>query len=190
MAATERISEAWLEPVLETMLRQFPCRILGFHSDNGSEFINRVVARLLNQLLIEQTKSRPRHSNDNGLAETQNGALIRQPMGYAYIPAGHAHAAVLHRPLQSLSQLPSSLRPVIWWESIIGLIAAPLLFGTSAFYALGFGWEMVYTAHLFEIQATLPRPWGRSANASLCRACRADAVIFGTVFTSSRRCDG
>ena len=111
VAATERISEAWLEPVLETMLRQFPCRILGFHSDNGSEFINRVVARLLNQLLIEQTKSRPRHSNDNGLAETQNGAVIRQPMGYAYIPAGHAHAAVLHRPLQSLSQLPSSLRP-------------------------------------------------------------------------------
>jgi hypothetical protein len=44
VAATERISEAWLEPVLEAMLRQFPFRILGFHSDNGSEFINRVVA--------------------------------------------------------------------------------------------------------------------------------------------------
>ena len=90
VAATERISEAWLEPVLETMLRQFPFRILGFHSDHGSEFINRVVARLRNQLLIAQTKSRPRHSHDNGLAETQNGAVIRKPMGYAYIPAGHA----------------------------------------------------------------------------------------------------
>jgi len=90
VAATERISEAWLEPVLETMLRQFPCRILGFHSDNGSEFINRVVARLLNKLLIEQTKSRPRHSNDNGLAETKNGAVIRKHMGYGYISASHA----------------------------------------------------------------------------------------------------
>ena len=90
VAATERISEAWLEPVLVALLRQFPFRILGFHSDNGSEFINRVVARLLNKLLIEQTKSRPRHSNDNGLAETKNGAVIRKHMGYGYIPAAHA----------------------------------------------------------------------------------------------------
>ena len=30
------------------------------------------------------------HSNDNGLAETKNGAVIRKPMGYGYIPAGHA----------------------------------------------------------------------------------------------------
>ena len=90
VAATERISEAWLEPVLCALIRQFPFRILGFHSDNGSEFINRIVARLLNKLLIEQTKSRPRHSNDNGLAETKNGAVIRKHMGYGYIPAGHA----------------------------------------------------------------------------------------------------
>jgi transposase InsO family protein len=90
VSATERISEAWLEPVLRAMIRQFPFRILGFHSDNGSEFINRIVARLLNQLLIQQTKSRPRHSNDNGLVETKNGAVIRKHMGYGYIPAAHA----------------------------------------------------------------------------------------------------
>jgi transposase InsO family protein len=90
VAATERISEAWLETVQGGLIRQFPIRILGFHSDNGSEFINRIVARLLNKLLIEQTKSRPRHSNDNGLAETKNGAVIRKHMGYGYIPAGHA----------------------------------------------------------------------------------------------------
>ena len=46
-------------------------RIRGFHSDNGSEFVNHTVVRLLNKLLIEQTKSRPRHSNDNGLVETR-----------------------------------------------------------------------------------------------------------------------
>ena len=90
VAATERISETWLEPVLCALMRQFPFRIRGFHSDNGSEFINRIVARLLNKLLIEQTKSRPRHSNDNGLAETKNGAVIRKHMGYGYIPAAHA----------------------------------------------------------------------------------------------------
>jgi transposase InsO family protein len=90
VAATARISEAWLEPVLAAMLRQFPFRIRGFHSDNGSEFINQTVARLLNKLLIEQTKSRPRRSNDNGLVETKNGAVIRKHMGYGYIDAAHA----------------------------------------------------------------------------------------------------
>ena len=88
--ATEHISEAWLKPVLEGMLEQFPFVILGFHSDNGSEFINHVIAGLLNKLLIEQTKSRPRHSNDNGLVEAKNGAVIRKHMGYLYIAAPHA----------------------------------------------------------------------------------------------------
>jgi len=90
VSATAHISEAWLEPVLAAMLRQFPFLILGFHSDNGSEFINQTIARLLNKLLIEQTKSRPRHSNDNGLVETKNGAVIRKHMGYGYIQAEHA----------------------------------------------------------------------------------------------------
>ena len=89
-ASTPRISELYLEPVLRAMMLQFPFRILGFHSDNGSEFINRTVAQLLNKLLIEQTKSRPRQSGDNGLIETKNGAVIRKHMGYGYIDAGHA----------------------------------------------------------------------------------------------------
>lgn len=90
VGATPRISEAYLKPVLEAMLRQFPFRIRGFHTDNGSEFINRTVAELLNKLLIEQTKSRPRQSGDNGLVETKNGAVIRKHIGYGYIHAGHA----------------------------------------------------------------------------------------------------
>jgi transposase InsO family protein len=89
-AATPRISEAYLGPVLEHMLRQFPFRILGFHTDNGSEFINKTVAQLLHKLLIEQTKSRPRQSGDNGLVETKNGAVIRKHIGYGYIDARYA----------------------------------------------------------------------------------------------------
>lgn len=90
VGATGHISEAWLKPLLERILAQFPFRILGFHSDNGSEFINHVVADLLNKLLIEQTKSRPRHSNDNGLVETKNGAVIRKHMGFDHIASLHA----------------------------------------------------------------------------------------------------
>ena len=89
-AATARISEAYLLPVLEAMLRQFPFRIQGFHSDNGSEFLNRTVAQLLEKLRIEQTKSRPRHSGDNGLVETKNGWVIRKHIGYGYIDQAHA----------------------------------------------------------------------------------------------------
>jgi transposase InsO family protein len=90
VGSTPRISETYLEPVLKAMMRQFPFRIKGFHTDNGSEFINRTVAELLNKLLIEQTKSRPRQSGDNGLVETKNGAVIRKHIGYGYIDAGHA----------------------------------------------------------------------------------------------------
>ena len=89
-AATPRISEAYLLPILADMLRQFPFRIHGFHSDNGSEFINRTVGQLLQKLLIEQTKSRPRQSGDNGLVETKNGAVLRKHMGYGYIDQAHA----------------------------------------------------------------------------------------------------
>ena len=88
--ATARISEAYLLPVLEAMLRQFPFRIRGFHSDNGSEFLNRTVAQLLEKLRIEQTKSRPRQSGDNGLVETKNGWIIRKHIGHGYIDQAHA----------------------------------------------------------------------------------------------------
>lgn len=92
VGAVPQISEAFLIPVLQAMLEQFPFRIRGFHSDNGSEFINHTVARLLNKLLIEQTKSRPRHSNDNGLVEAKNGAVIRKLIGWGHIASQHAAA--------------------------------------------------------------------------------------------------
>jgi transposase InsO family protein len=92
VGAVAQISEAHLLPVLETILAQFPFKIRGFHSDNGSEYINYRVAKLLNKLLIEQTKSRPGRSNDNGLIESKNGAVIRKHMGYVHIAASHAAA--------------------------------------------------------------------------------------------------
>lgn len=64
----------------------------GFHSDNGSEFINDTVSGLLQDLLIEQTKSRARKSNDNGLVESKNGAVICKHMGFGYIAQGQASA--------------------------------------------------------------------------------------------------
>jgi len=51
------------------------------------KFINHTVARLLDKLLVEQTKSRPRRSNDNGLVESKSGAVVRWHMGYGHIEA-------------------------------------------------------------------------------------------------------
>jgi len=86
VATCEQLSEACLLPVIRGMLEGFPFQVLGFHADNGSEYINYKVARLLEKLRIEFTRSRPRHSNDNGLAETKNGGIVRKYLGYSHIP--------------------------------------------------------------------------------------------------------
>lgn len=86
----EGISEFFLSPLLETLLELYPFHIRNFHSDNGSEYINETVSFLLNNLHIDQTKSRSRHSNDNALVEGKNGAVIRKHMGYNHIPREHA----------------------------------------------------------------------------------------------------
>ena len=45
-----------------------------------------MVARLLEKLRIEFTKSRARQSNDNALAESKNSAVVRKIFGYSHIP--------------------------------------------------------------------------------------------------------
>lgn len=89
-ACVQGISEAYLLPVLALVLLQFPFVINGFHSDNGSEYINGRVAQMLEKLRIEQTKSRSRQSNDNALAESKNASVVRKHMGYAHIEQRHA----------------------------------------------------------------------------------------------------
>jgi hypothetical protein len=101
--ATPYISEAWLMPLLESIFEQFPFLILNFHTDNGSEFINKRVAELLEKLLIEQTKSRPRRSGDNGLVETKT------PPSYASTSAGDTSRRSMPRP--SIGSIPASSTP-------------------------------------------------------------------------------
>ena len=100
----------YLLPVLRALLERFPFTVHGFHADNGSEFINHQVAELLNKLNIELTKSRPRHSNDNALAEAKNGAIVRKHLGYAHIP-GRFAARVNDFTLDVLSPYVNFHRP-------------------------------------------------------------------------------
>ena len=89
VGCVEGISEYFLLPLLEELLEQFPFVVWNFHSDNGSEYINGRVAGLLQKMLIEQTKSRSRKTNDNALVEGKNN-IIRKHMGYMHIPKKHA----------------------------------------------------------------------------------------------------
>ncbi len=93
---TPFISEQYISPILKTLTKLCPFCIYNFHSDNGSEYINYVVADILNRLHIGQTKSRPRHSNDNALVEGKNGSIIRKHFGYAYIPATDVNAHIFN----------------------------------------------------------------------------------------------
>lgn len=64
--------------------------ILGFHVDNGSEYINHRVAKMLEKLYAEFTKRRACRSQDNALLERKNGAVIRKLIGYGDIAGEHA----------------------------------------------------------------------------------------------------
>lgn len=90
IGAVEKISEAYLIPVLLKLIGSYPFEIVEFHTDNGSEYINRQVVDMLNRLLIKLTKSRSRQSNDNALVETKNGWVIRKWIGYGFIKQEYA----------------------------------------------------------------------------------------------------
>ena len=118
VASVSRIAEYDLEPLLESMLNQFPFRIRGFHSDNGGEYVNHTVAELLNKLLIRFTISRPRRPDDNGLVESKNGSVIRKNLGYAHIPQGCASLLnVYHR--ENLNPYINFHRPCFFPVAII-----------------------------------------------------------------------
>jgi transposase InsO family protein len=123
VATVQGISEAFLLPVIAHMLEQFPFQIHGFHADNGSEYVNHTVAGLLEKLRIEFTRSRPRRSTDNALAETKNGAVVRKVFGYSHIPQAHARVfnefcskhlnpfINLHRPCLFASDIEDPKKP-------------------------------------------------------------------------------
>ena len=73
--------------MLGALVTELPFRVLGFHADNGTEYVNHRVAGLLNKLHVGQfTKSRPRRSNDNALVESKNGNVVRRWLGRTHIP--------------------------------------------------------------------------------------------------------
>lgn len=64
--------------------RSLPFPLLGFDSDNGSEFINYHLIRYFHKRItpIQFTRSRPYHKNDNAHVEQKNWTHVRQWLGY------------------------------------------------------------------------------------------------------------
>lgn len=118
IVSVERISEHYLIPALEQLIDAFPFVILGFHSDNGSEYINKHVAKLLNKLRIELTKSRARQSNDNALVESKNGSVVRKHLGYGHIPQRFA-AQVNAFAVEVLSPYLNYHRPCLFSVEVV-----------------------------------------------------------------------
>ena len=121
IGSVERISEYYLIPVLEALITAFPFTVHGFHTDNGSEYINGKVVALLSKLHVSEfTKSRARRCNDNALAESKNGSVVRKHLGYAHIPARFA-TQVNHFTQNVLSPYLNFHRPCFFpTESIDG----------------------------------------------------------------------
>jgi transposase InsO family protein len=118
IVSVERISERYLLPALAQLLDAFPFVILGFHADNGSEYINRQVAGLLEKLRIELTKSRARQTNDNALVESKNGSVVRKHLGYEHIPGRYAQQ-VNEFTVNVLSPYLNFHRPCLFPEEVV-----------------------------------------------------------------------
>ena len=90
VACVATICDKDMLPVLEAILFMYPFVIHEFHADNGSEYMNKQVAEMLERIHVTLSKSRPRRHNDNALVETKNGGVVRKEMGYNYIPSHYA----------------------------------------------------------------------------------------------------
>jgi len=69
----------------------FPFPILGIDTDNGGEFINKVVITYCEQERISFTRGRPSLKNDQCFVEQKNGAIVRQVVGYDRLVGEHAY---------------------------------------------------------------------------------------------------
>ncbi len=120
LGAVPRITQHFMVPVLKDLISAFPFTVQAFHADNGSEYINRQVADLLNQLHIGTfTKSRPRHCNDNALVEAKNGSIVRKWLGHIHVP--HALVPQVNDFLQgSLCPFLNFHRPCLFATEVTG----------------------------------------------------------------------
>ena len=69
---------------MEDLEKSLPFKILGFDTDNGSEFLNYRLLKYFKERpsKVEFTRSRPYQKNDNAHVEQKNWSIVREYIGY------------------------------------------------------------------------------------------------------------
>jgi len=82
MVAVKNKAQRWVFAGIKAIKKRLPFPILGFDSDNGSEFINDELHRYCEKQHITFTRSRPYRKNDSCYIEQKNWSVIRRTVGY------------------------------------------------------------------------------------------------------------
>ncbi len=82
MMAVKNKAQRWVFGGIKAIRKRLPFPILGFDSDNGSEFINDELLRYCEKQHITFTRSRPYRKNDSCYIEQKNWSVIRRTVGY------------------------------------------------------------------------------------------------------------
>ena len=102
MIAVKNKAQRWVFEGIREIRDRLPFPILGFDSDNGSEFINDELIRYCEKEQITFTRARPYRKNDSCYIEQKNWSVIRRTVGYG------RHDT--EEELRVLNQLYSNLR--------------------------------------------------------------------------------
>ena len=82
MIAVKNKAQRWVFAGIKEIRKRLPFPILGFDSDNGSEFINDELLRYCEKEKITFTRARPYRKNDSCYIEQKNWSVIRRTVGY------------------------------------------------------------------------------------------------------------
>ena len=77
---------------VQAVRERLPVALAGLDSDNGSEFINRVLYYYCWRERITFTRGRAWKKNDSALVEQKNGAIVRHLIGYDRLASKRAYA--------------------------------------------------------------------------------------------------
>ena len=82
MIAVKNKAQKWVFAGIKEIRKKISLSMLGFDSDNGSEFINHHLIRYCEEQHITFTRSRPYRKNDSCYIEQKNWSVIRRTVGY------------------------------------------------------------------------------------------------------------
>jgi transposase InsO family protein len=114
--AVRNKAHGWTFAALRDIQGRLPFPLLGIHSDNGPEFINKALYEYCRTNGLEFSRSRPYQKNDNCCVEQKNYSVVRRAVGYLRYET--------ERQLVLLNRLYAVLRPYTnFFQPVVKLLA-------------------------------------------------------------------